>query len=66
MRSKIGNKNKDKFELSCCLCGTRTDLAQVAHRNSLGFIIGYLFACNDCLLIIGGKYIVEIKVGAKI
>jgi len=57
----IGNKNKDDFILACCHCGGATKLTQVAHRNSLGFVIGYLFVCEGCLPIIAGKYIVELK-----
>ena len=60
----IGNKNGD-FELACCYCGTKTDLMQVAHRNSLGFVIGYLFICGECLPIIGGQYTVRLELAKK-
>jgi len=56
----IGNKNGN-FELACCHCGIKVDLMQVAHRNSLGFVIGYLFICGECLPIVGGNYIVELR-----
>ena len=57
----IGNRSKDEFKLSCCRCGTTKDLSLVAHRNKFDLIVGYLFTCLDCLLIIGGKYTVELK-----
>lgn len=62
MSGMIGNKNKVyKFNLACCYCGTSTDLNQVAHRDGLGLVIGYLFVCNNCLPIIEGNYRVELK-----
>jgi len=59
----IGNKNADDFKLACCHCGTKIDLSQVAHRNSLGDIIGYVFLCDTCLPVVAGNYTVEIKKG---
>lgn len=51
----IGNENGD-FELACCRCGTKADLMQIAHRDSNGIVIGYLFICRYCLPIIAGNY----------
>jgi len=57
----IGNKNKDEFMLACCHCGFNMKLNQVAHRNSRGFVIGYLFVCKDCLPEVAGKYTVALQ-----
>ena len=59
----IGNKNTDDFKLACCHCGTEVRLSQVAHRNTRGKIIGYVFLCDTCLPVVVGNYRVEIKEG---
>lgn len=62
----IENRNSDDFKLACIGCGTKNYLMQVAHRNSSGFIVGYVFLCDECQPIIGGKYkvsLVEAQVG---
>ena len=57
----IENTNKDKeFELACCYCGAQTELRQIAHRDNYDHVIGYVFVCPDCQLIISGKYKVVI------
>ena len=61
----IGNINKDKFNLACCWCGTQTELNQVAHRNTSGLVIGYLFLCNDCLPAVAGNYRLVIEKAKK-
>ena len=58
----IGNKNGNKaYKLACCNCGTKVDLMQVAHRNSLNYVIGYLFLCEECMPLVAGKAIVRIE-----
>jgi len=59
----IGNRYDD-CELACWHCGTQTGLMQVAHRNSLGQVVGYLFLCGDCLKVVSKNYSVTlVKVG---
>ena len=55
----IGNRYGD-CELACFYCGTQTGLMQVAHRNSLGQVVGYLFLCGDCLKVVGSNYSVSL------
>ncbi len=34
-------------EVACVICGSNSKLCQVAHRNTLNKVIGYLFVCNE-------------------
>lgn len=56
----IGNRYGDS-KVACFHCGANADLMQVAHRDSNDFIIGYLFLCDKCLPVIGGKYSVSLS-----
>ena len=55
----IGNRYDDCI-IACYWCGRKTDLMQVAHRDYNDFIIGYLFLCEECLPIVGGRYCVSL------
>ncbi len=44
----VGNKSGDSYMLVCICCGSESELNQVAHRNTLGQVTGYIFSCADC------------------
>lgn len=48
MVSKIENLNPDAFVMECIVCGRAEELSCVAHRNKKR-IVGFIFACPDCL-----------------
>ena len=51
----VGNKSGDDYELVCISCGSDAELNQVAHRNTLGKITGYIFSCSGCLDVVQGS-----------
>ena len=56
----IENKNGD-FKLACIGCGVKENLMQVAHRDCNDRVVGYLFLCDECFPVIGGKYSVSLN-----
>ena len=48
MKSKVGNKNEDGFELECIVCGGGEGIALIAHRNKKN-IVGFIAVCQDHL-----------------
>lgn len=43
-----GNKNEDEFRLCCVLCDNTANLTLTAHRNAMGFVVGWLVGCTIC------------------
>lgn len=44
----------NSYKVSCVACGTQADLCMVAHRNNLGEMVGWVFACGRCFESVSG------------
>ena len=62
MKCELGNRNKDDFTINCIVCGSDAELSLTASRNTLGKVVGWVFACNDCQPDLHEKYTYEFKV----
>ena len=60
INTKVENINLDDFILACISCGTKESITQIAHRNDVGKVVGYIFVCKDCFKFVsGGKLRME-------
>lgn len=49
----IGNKNVESdFELCCIFCSNNKKVIEIAHRNGLKQITGYIVICKECFKIL--------------
>lgn len=48
MEYELGNRNEDDFTINCIVCGSDAELNLTAFRNSLGKVVGWVFACKEC------------------
>ena len=45
--SKILKLGKENY-VECIICGSNKELGLIAHENKKGFIVGFIFACDNC------------------
>ena len=46
----------NEYEINCSVCHNPGNLVMLAHRNTLGKIVGWVFVCKDeCFEFVKGK-----------
>lgn len=53
--TETGNLNQDNFVMACILCGASKDVMQVAHRNQVTKIVGFIYSCPNCFNKVSGR-----------
>lgn len=63
MKGRIHSEGSyTKYTISCVSCGTSHDLMMIPHRNTSGWLVGWVFVCDACRhMVLGSVIQIDVK-----